>query len=140
MASASGEVGSLKGRLAELDRQLGYNLRAAREGAVDIAMLTSENAPLLAEKQCLESRLGRLLTIEDREHLLLVTAEQVRGLANSASEGEQRRFLQKVFRSVEIHDGRLVFRLVIESFPPLSVAIPAYYAPRRGHRFNLRIL
>lgn len=52
----------LRNRLGELSRQVSYNLRAAREAAIDPLTLREENAPLLAEQQRVEAALATLAT------------------------------------------------------------------------------
>lgn len=111
---------------ARLDYEVAYNLEAARAGAIDIALLAKQNAPLLARRD----EVDRELTTEDEVTETLqglgdATPEALIAALQNAGYEEQRRFLLRFFQRIEIHREFLRFVPTIADLEPVCVAIPA---------------
>ena len=108
-----GKRARLRERLAELDRQVSYNLEAARAGGIDVALLAAENAPLFAERDRLREELAGMtaepLTAVDLRRLRGVSEATLEGIAESEDVGKQREFLERIFTHIEVQRELLVF-------------------------------
>jgi hypothetical protein len=123
-------------RVGEIDRDLEYNLAAARRGAVDLEVLARGNAPLLEEKTRLRERIARA-------ELAPATEADLRGLrGRGAREAlaelpglpieRQLAFLGRFFAQVELHPGHLRFVLAHPDLPAVICSLPRMYSPDRG--------
>lgn len=135
-ADSNAERVALLRERQKLDDAIAYNLAAARAGAIDIALLARENAPLNARR----AEVDRLLAeeqkaIESIQGLCKVTSEELLETVQLADIERQRRFLLRFFKYIEVHKGFLRFVPTIPDVKPFDVAIPKYYAPKRGGRF-----
>jgi len=123
---------------AQIEADLAYNLEAARAGAVDVALLARENAPLNARRE----EIDRLLATEEEarermEVLRKVTREEVVRIAQAADIEQQRRFIKRFFERVEIHKGFLRFVPTVPTVPPFDAALPEEGADPADYTFEL---
>lgn len=117
----------------QLADDVAYNLAAARAGAIDVALLAHENAPLNARLEEVDSLLAEHLRARQKlEGLHTITAAEVLEAVQSGDIEGQRRFLMKFFQRVEVHKGFLRFVPTVPEVPVFDVAIPRFYAPTRG--------
>ena len=130
---------ALTAELAEVDRQVAYNLEAARAGALPVALLADQQAPLLARREQLARDLERLGERARVTAAARLTLADVDALVDSGDIERQRTALAGLFARVEIHRDRLVYVSHFEDLPAIQVAKPAYCGARRG-RLNLHII
>ena len=117
----------------KLEDDIGYNLAAARAGAIDVALLARENAPLNARLEEVVHTLSKQQeTRQKLAQLQTVTAEEVLATVQSGDVETQRRFLLRFFQRVEVHQGFLRFVPTVPEVPAFDVPVPKYYAPKRG--------
>jgi len=125
-----------RARVAEIDREVDYNLRAARAGAVDVEVLARANRPLLEEKQALLDRIAaeqarpqqeRALRELGRRRMPEVIAE-LRQAPGDAQIG----FLRRIFARGELYPKQVRLVFLHPEIPPLICDLPHFYAPSRG--------
>ena len=112
-------------RREELEAALEYNLQAARAGAVDVAILARQNAPLMASLEKVDQQLAGAEREEQAVNTLqAVTPEELVRMVQSSDIEAQRNFLLRFFQRVEIHKAFLRFVPTIPDVPPFEVARP----------------
>lgn len=123
-------------RLAEVEQELEYNLRAAREGAIDLDVLVRANRPLLEEKQRLLDRLreeqARPMQEKALKELVRCSARSLVAELRHAPVDRQIAFLRRIFTHGELLPGRVRLHFAHPDLPPLVCGLPRFYAPTRG--------
>ncbi|MEN6546405.1 MAG: recombinase family protein, partial [Armatimonadia bacterium] len=117
----------------KLEDDIAYNLAAARAGAIDVALLARENAPLNARLEEVGHTLSKQQeTRQKLAQLQTVTTAEVLAAVQSGDIETQRRFILRFFQRVEVHQGFLRFVPTVPEVPVFDVEVPKYYAPKRG--------
>lgn len=132
---APDDRGRFEAELLEVERQVAYNLEAARAGGLPHDMLAEQQGPLLARR---EELLGTLSAGGDGR----LTAGQVRRLRrrgprlverlSAQDAGHQRQFLQLLIAHVELHHGGVMIWPAVRGVPRHGVAYPAWRGPHHG--------
>ncbi len=131
----------MQSRLEEVDIALERNLVAYRAGGLDADMLGAENRPLLQERDKIRETLARGDWLGERREQLAAlgklkhVSDYVAALREEPGE-TQVRWLRLLVERVEVWPARLVVHHTFPELPPAEIALPRYYAPRRGHRFT----
>ncbi|MEI6500158.1 MAG: recombinase family protein [Armatimonadota bacterium] len=131
-------------RRGELEKAMAYNLAAARAGAIDVALLARENAPLQAALQKVDQGLTEALRVEEAiTKLQAITPPEFVAAMQSTDLEVQRRFLMRFFQRIEVHLGFLRFVPTVPDVPPFEVETPDTYdltANGRTTDFAFRLL
>ncbi len=124
-------------RLAAVENEIKFNVRAARAGTLPEDMLEAENAPLVKEREDLQRELERLertsrLPDRDAEELLAMGRTALDRWETLEDAGRKLDFLERVFTHVELWGDRMRIHHALDPLEPKDVALPTYWAPKRG--------
>jgi hypothetical protein len=134
-----GRARELEDRSRCLAEQIGYNLRAARAGAVDLETLAAENAPLVAEKRGIDAHIDALTQqredVLDAWGLAGLEMEAARRSLDAWSDADRRNLLLRIVDHVELlaRDASgartLTIHWTIPDAAPTTVVLPRHYRP-----------
>jgi len=130
-------------RLAAIQSRLELNMDAYEADAIELAMLSERNEPLLAEQAELREEIERLDAMIPSPADLRWVDELADGTwewLRSQGVGRQREVLGRLYDRVELHRcprsapyrRRLKFVHRLAEVPDRSVAVPRHYAPAQG--------
>lgn len=137
-----GEEGKQRQQLQEqfdkLTRQMERNLQLNDDGALPVDILTRKNRELRLERDSVERHLQGLA--KPLVMLPDLTVESMMKLLQEANVEKQRQFLQNIFERVELYRDCLTLVPAMPGLEPVTVAVPQFYAPNRGHRITAETL
>jgi hypothetical protein len=126
----------LEEQLAEVERQITYNLLAARNGGLPHDMLRNQQEPLITRRDDLRRRLQagpvELLIPDEIRELLTGPGHPVDLIEALDDIGLQRQFLSRLYSVIELFPGGLLFHHRLGALHPRGLAFPRWKGGPRG--------